>query len=101
MRLRLQSDGQLANPLPRRRIDRVSQRRHDTRSARFTDATRCLHALYQFHFNGRRLADAEYPVVTEVGLLDAAVLDRDLPVQSGRQAEYDAAFHLGADRVWI
>ena len=44
---------------------------------------------------------AEHPVIAKVLLLNAAVLDRDLAVKRGGQAENDAALHLGGDRVGI
>ena len=36
------------------------------------------------HVDARRVVDAQHPVVAEVGLLDAAVLDRDLAMEDGR-----------------
>ena len=40
-------------------------------------------------------------VVVEVALLDAAVLDRDLAIERGGEAEDDAALHLRLDRVRV
>jgi hypothetical protein len=39
----------------------------------------------------RRLVHAEYLIGIEIGLLDAAVLQRDLPVEGRRDAEQDRA----------
>src|SRR5207247_11469270 len=47
------------------------------------------------------LVDAQYPVIAEVGLLDATVLEGDLTVKRGRQAEDDTALHLRANGVGI
>src|SRR5262249_24382754 len=40
-------------------------------------------------------------VVAEIGLLDSAVLERDLAVKRGRQTEDDPALHLRANGVGI
>src|SRR5882762_341622 len=101
LRARLLADGKLANALGRRREDRIGERRHHARGARFADATGRLQVLDQVHADPRRLVDAQHAVIAEVGLLDATVLDRDLPMERGRQAENDAALHLRANRVGI
>src|SRR5262245_27139336 len=98
---RLLADRQLAKPLARRREDRIRERRHHTRRARLADSTWRLQVLHQVDPDPRRLADAQHPVVAEVGLLDTAVLDRDLAMQRGGQAEDDAALHLRADGVGV
>src|SRR5262245_3876375 len=95
------TDRQLANPPAGRREDRISQRRHDARSARLADSAWRLQVLYQVDLDPRRLVDAQHPVIAEVRLLDAAVLDGDLAVERGRQAEHDPALHLRANRVGV
>jgi hypothetical protein len=71
------------------------------RGARLTHAAWRLGAPHQLHVNLWRLVDTQYAVVAEVGLLDAALFDRDLAVEPGRQAKYDAAFDLSANRIGI
>ena len=93
--------GSLRIRLPRGRKDRIGQRRHDARRSRLADAAGRLQALHEVHVDSRHFVDAQHAVVAEVGLLDAAVLDRDLAVKRGRQTEDDAALHLRANRVGI
>ncbi len=44
--------------------------------------------------DGRYLIHAEHSVSVEVGLLDAAVLQGDLTIEGGRDAEDDRALNL-------
>src|SRR6266436_9184628 len=101
LRARLIADGQLANAFARRREDRIGERRHHARGARFADATGRFQVLHQVHADPRRLVNAQHTVIAEVGLLDATVLDRDLAMERGRQAENDAALHLRTNRVGV
>src|SRR5690348_16227755 len=71
LRARLIADGKLANALARRREDRIGERRHHARGARFADATGRFQILDQVHADPRRLVDAQHAVIAEVGLLDA------------------------------
>src|SRR5205085_9199915 len=83
------ADREFSYPLARRRENRVGQRRHHTRSSRLADPARRLEALHQRDVDPWCLVDAQYAVVAEVGLLDATVLESDLAVKRGRQAEDD------------
>ena len=51
--------------------------------------------------DGRRLIHAQHLVGIEVGLLDTAVLQRDLAIERGRDAEDDRALDLRLDGVGI
>jgi hypothetical protein len=77
-------DRQLPNSLARRGEDRVGDRRYYRRRTRLTDAPRRLRALDQMDVDQRRLVNAQHPIVIEIALLDAAVLNRDLAEQGGR-----------------
>src|SRR5438552_1633123 len=85
---------QLAHPLPGCREDRVRDRRHHGRRPGLTYAAGRLGALHQVHVDQRRLSHAQRPVIVEVVLLHATVLDSDFAPQGGRHAEDDAALHL-------
>src|SRR5438876_1773983 len=85
---------QLANPLRGCREDRVRDRRHHGRRPGLAHATRRLAALHQVYLYRRSLAHAQRPVVVEVVLLRATVLDSHFAPQGGRHAKDDAALHL-------
>src|SRR5262245_39007499 len=53
------------------------------------------------HLDWRYLIDAQDPIVMEVRLLDAAILDRDLAIECTGETEDDAALHLCADDVGV
>src|SRR6266550_3730324 len=93
-RTQLVLHGELPDPPARRRKDGVRHRGHDRRRAGLADAARRLGALDQMNFDRGRLAQAQHPIVVEVVLLDATVLDRDLAPQDARDPEDDAALHL-------
>src|SRR5918999_3535781 len=61
---------QLADAPAGRGENRVGQRGHETRRARFADSPGRLAALHELDGDARRLVDAQHPVVAEVGLLD-------------------------------
>ena len=65
-----------------------------TPGAGLADAAGRLAALDEMDLDRRRLVDAQHAIVVEVALLDAAVLERDLALQRGGEAEDDAAFDL-------
>jgi len=46
------------------------------------------------HLDGGNLVDAQDPVGVEIGLLDAPVLERDLAIECGADAEDHAALDL-------
>src|SRR5712692_9018918 len=91
----------LPNPPAGRCKDGVRDRGHHRRGAGLADATGWLGALDQMDLDHGRLAHAQHPVVVEVVLLDAAVLDGDLTPQRPGDPEDDAAFHLGLHDVGI
>src|SRR5262245_12890039 len=99
--LHLIGDRQLANPFARGCKDRIGQRGHHARRPWLADPAWRFQTLHEYDVDSRHLVDAQHPVVAEVGLLDAAVLDGDLAVKGGRQAEDDAALHLRANNVGI
>src|SRR4029453_209796 len=99
--LQLTGDRQLANSFARRREDRIGQRRHHARGPRLADPAWRLQILQRRAVVLGDFFETQHPVVTEVRLLDAAVLDCDLAVKGGGEAEDDAAFHLRANDVGI
>ena len=84
-----------------RGIDRVAQRGRPAVHAGLADAAGRLAALDDMNLDLRRLVDAQHAVVMEVGLLDASLVDGDLAVERGGQAEDQPAFELRHDRVGI
>src|SRR5690349_17702983 len=82
-------------------MDGIRECSQDYGRAGLSNATQAFAALDYFHLNGRSFAHAKRPIVVEVALLHATVLDRDLAVHGGRQAEVDAALHLGDDGVRV
>ena len=71
-------DGQLADTLAGQREDGIGHRWCNADGAGLADAARSFGVLYQIHLDVRRFVNAQEPVVVEVMLLDAAVLERDL-----------------------
>src|SRR5471032_2352038 len=53
------------------------------------------------HFDGRCLINPQHPVIREVGLFDAAVLDRDLAIKRCGDAEDNASLDLRFNGVRI
>src|SRR5262249_7346703 len=94
-------DRQLPNSLARRREDRVGDRGYHRRRTRLTDAPWRLGALDQMDVDQRRLVDAQHPVVVKIALLDAAVFNRDLAEQGGRNPKNYPALHLCLYRVRV
>src|SRR5438445_603788 len=76
---------------------------HVNRRDGFTIAAspRGLGAPHEMHFDHRGLVDAQHPVVVEVVLLDAAVLEGDLAPQDARDPEDDPALDLCLDGVRV
>src|SRR6185437_16193153 len=73
----LAANRQLPQPLAGGRVNRVGQCGRERRCTWFADPAACLATFDDMHVDWRRLVDAQHPVVREVVLLDAAVLDRD------------------------
>src|SRR5215211_951021 len=94
-------DGHLAQPLASRCKDCIGDCRHYGRSPGLTHSARWLRTLDDMHFNSRRLVHTQDLVLIEVGLLDAAVFQRDLPVERRRDAEVDRALDLRLDGIGI
>src|SRR3984893_19003219 len=84
-------DGQLSQALSGCSKDCVGHGGNDGRSPALAHPARRLRALYDMDFDGRRLIDAQNLVGIEVGLLDTAILERDLAVERCRDAEDDRA----------
>src|SRR5215467_7319755 len=80
-------DRHLAQALAGRGEDRIGNGGNDGCGPGFAHSTRRLGALDDMDVDGGCLIDAEHLVGVEVGLLDAAVFQRDLAMQSGRDAE--------------
>src|SRR5690348_387154 len=74
-----------------RGVNCISERRNRGGRARLADAAGRFAALDEMHVDGRYLVDAQNPVVVEVGLLHAPVLQCDLAVERGSEAEDEAA----------
>src|SRR6516164_11037356 len=70
-------------------------------SAGLAHPARRLGALDDVDVDGRRLVHAQDLVRVEVGLLDTPVLERDLAIERGRDAEDDPALDLRLHRVGI
>src|SRR5512144_195492 len=92
---------QRAQPLARRRRDRVRERRRERRDAGLADAGRLFRRRHDVHVDPRHLRDPQHGVIVEVRLLDGAVLQRDAAVERGGERVADAAFHLRAHVVGI
>ncbi len=60
----------------------------------FAHAARRLGARHDVDLDCRRFVDAQHRIAIEVGLFDAAVLQRDLPVERRRDAKDDRALDL-------
>src|SRR5207245_2754091 len=101
LRSQLVLDRQFANALAGRREDGVGDRRHHRLGSGLADSPRGLGAPHEMHFDHRGLVDAQHPVVVEVVLLDAAVLEGDLAPQDARDPEDDPALDLCLDGVRV
>src|SRR5262249_48680825 len=71
------------------------------RSHCLAHATRRLRAFDDVDLNGRRLIHAQHLISIEVGLLDTAVLQRDLAIEGGGGAEDNSALDLRLHRVGV
>src|SRR6516225_4667783 len=69
------------------RVDRVAQGGRTSGGACLADSARMLTALDHVDVDRRRLVDAQRPVIVEVRLLYAALLDRNLAPKRRGQAE--------------
>src|SRR5262249_52966919 len=92
---------QAPDALSRPGEDGVGHRWSDRRHAGLTDTAHLLRAGHDVHLHGRHLVHAQHRIVVKVPLLDSSALERDLAVKRSREAEDDAAFHLGPDAVRI
>src|SRR2546425_11542376 len=98
---RLTQQGQLADALAGGREDRVRHGGRDRRRAWFADSTGGFLARHDVHLDLRHFAHAQHPVVVEVRLLDAAVLERDLAVEGRGEAVHDGALDLAPDDIGV
>src|SRR5262249_52235808 len=71
---------QLPQPLARSGEKSVGRRGRDRRNSRLADSAGLLVARNDVDFDFWRLAHAQHRIVVEIRLLDAAVLERELPV---------------------
>src|SRR6267143_880792 len=94
-------DRQLADALAGGREDRVRHGGRDRRRARFADSTGGFLARHDVHLDLRHFAHSQHPVVVEVRLLDAAVLERDLAVEGRGEAVHDGALDLAPDDIGV
>src|SRR5271169_7204782 len=94
-------DRRLAQALASCRKDCVGHCGNDGRSPALTHPARRLGTLDDVDLDGRRLIDAQDLVGIEVGLLNAAVLQRDLAIERCRHAEHDRALDLSPDGIGI
>src|SRR5882757_5868258 len=94
-------DRQGADALARYGEDRIGYRWGHTRTGRFAEPTRRLHALDDVRFHHRDFIHSHGPVVVKIALLHASALERDRAVQRSRETEECPALHLCSDRVWI
>ena len=94
-------DRQLSQALPGCREDRVGDGGNDGRRPRLAHPARRFRALHDMDLDRRCLIDAKHLVSIEIGLLDTAVLQRDLAMERSRDAEDDGALYLRPDRIGI
>src|SRR5580704_2905452 len=94
-------DWQFAEALAGSRKYCVDHGGHDGRSPRLAHPARRLGTLDNVNLDGRRLVHAQDLVAIEVGLLDTAVLQRDLAIERCRDAEDDRALDLCPDGIGI
>src|SRR5258706_1850805 len=80
-RTELVLERQLPDSLAGRGEDLVGQRGRGNGRGRVAHPAGLLAISHQMHFDGRRLVDPQRANVMEVGLLDAAVLERDFAPQ--------------------
>src|SRR5262249_16666706 len=94
-------DGHLTQTLAGRSKDCIGHCRNDGGRTALAHPGRRFEILYNMDLDGRRLVHAKDLVRVEVGLFDTPVLERDLAVERGRDAEHDPALDLRPHRVGI
>src|SRR3989442_794145 len=95
------TNGKPANALASGREYRVAHRGGNNWETRLTNSGRLFLAHNHVHFGLRRFRDARHFVIAEIGLLDAAALDGNGVVESGREAVNRGALDLGAHAVGV
>ena len=81
--------------------DGVDQRRRTGGAARLADAAGRFAARDDVHLDHRRLVDPHHAIVVEIGLLNPAILDRDVAIERGGAAEDHSALHLRRQSIGI
>src|SRR5262249_56332733 len=94
-------DWDLAQALAGCGKDRVGDGGHDRRGPGFAHAARRLDVLNDVDVDRRGLVHAQHLVGVEIGLLDPAVLQRDIAMQRRRDAEDDRALYLRPHAIGI
>src|SRR5882672_5859039 len=77
--------------------DRVAKRRRHHRHRLLAAAATEAAARGEHTFHLGHLRHAEHPVIVEIRLLDAAILDGDLTIERGGESIHDSALHLRLD----
>ena len=94
-------DRQLSQALAGCRKDRVDDCGDDGRGPGFAHTDRRPEALHDVDLNARCLIHAQNLVSVEIGLLDTAVLQRDLAIKRSRDAEDERALDLSPDGIRV
>src|SRR5438445_3929777 len=76
-------DRQLANAFSCRSKDRIGDRRRSAWHARLADAAGLFIVFHDVHFNLRCFIDSQHRVIVEITLLNAALLERELVIETG------------------
>lgn len=85
----------------RRRKYRVENGRREAGCSGLPDTTGVSITLYNLDLDLRRFIDAQNSIAIEVGLLHAALVERDFAPEHCRDSEGHAALHLGNNRIGI
>ena len=93
----------IASGSERRRfpVAAASRWHRQTTGVALADACRLFRRGNYMHFYLGHFVDAQRWILVKIRLLDDAVLERDRAMERGREAESDAALHLGADHVGV
>src|ERR1700730_12252218 len=95
------SNGQLADALACRGVDRIAKRWRDWGYAGLTDAARRRLAPYDMHVCLRRDVHARHQIIGEVTLLDPPLTDRYVTIKRVAEAHDCGPLHLCAHSIGI